>query len=163
MYYLCDFSLQAVCFGVFFPPYSHVNIDFPILVTCIAGLTNLGHCPLQPNIPIYLIVLGASSLLSLSLTYTRSIWQDGCISILSLTCTTLLHLFTLSWFIAGGRKCQRCCVYSKRNLSGLFLHGIGQWCKVIKYIYPSTVYIYKFEVLILNFSCYFILLTHCTA
>ncbi|KAK2830473.1 hypothetical protein Q5P01_018404 [Channa striata] len=65
------------------------------------GATHLSRCPVQSYIPIYLIVLGASSLFSLSLTYTKNTWKDGAVYILSTVCVSLLHLFSFCWFIAG--------------------------------------------------------------
>ncbi|XP_040908593.1 transmembrane protein 272-like isoform X1 [Toxotes jaculatrix] len=73
-----------------------------VMIAGIAvGATHLSRCPVQPNIPIYLIVMGAASLLSLSLTYTSSTCTDGAVHILSLVCTGFLHFFTFCWFIAG--------------------------------------------------------------
>ncbi|XP_040908594.1 uncharacterized protein LOC121191491 isoform X2 [Toxotes jaculatrix] len=72
-----------------------------VMIAGIAvGATHLSRCPVQPNIPIYLIVMGAASLLSLSLTYTSSTCTDGAVHILSLVCTGFLHFFTFCWFIA---------------------------------------------------------------
>ncbi|XP_054462488.1 transmembrane protein 272-like [Anoplopoma fimbria] len=65
------------------------------------GATHLSHCPVQPNIPIYLIVLGTIHLLSLSLTYTRKNWGDGMVSVMCSTLTAVLHLFSFGWFFAG--------------------------------------------------------------
>ncbi|XP_041811751.1 transmembrane protein 272-like [Chelmon rostratus] len=149
-----------------FRPQSAVVISTTVVVNIIwwmvmiaaigVGLTNLGHCPLQPNIPIYLIVLGASSLLSLSLTYTRSIWQDGCISILSLTCTTLLHLFTLSWFIAGTTWVYP--VYPPN-----YTPGVARYCQRTTYQFAFIVTTLVWVTLSLVFVCVFCfgLLTCC--
>ncbi|KAM4725173.1 transmembrane protein 272-like [Anableps anableps] len=65
------------------------------------GATHMDDCPVQPNVPVYLIVLGASSLLSLLFTYCTSGFQDGAIHILSLACMTVLHIFSFAWLIAG--------------------------------------------------------------
>lgn len=65
------------------------------------GATHLSQCPVQPKIPIYLIVLGATSLLSLSLTYTKTTWGDGMGFFMCTSCTAFLHLFSFGWFIAG--------------------------------------------------------------
>ncbi|XP_054620023.1 transmembrane protein 272-like [Dunckerocampus dactyliophorus] len=65
------------------------------------GATHVGLCPAQPKIPVYLVVLGVSSLLSLSVTYCRCIWEGGVMSTATSLCMTLLHLFTFCWFFAG--------------------------------------------------------------
>lgn len=66
------------------------------------GATHLDHCPVQPHIPIYLIVLGASSILSLIFTYSTNV--DGAVYVLSSACMTVLHIFCFAWLIAGTTK-----------------------------------------------------------
>ncbi|XP_054601114.1 transmembrane protein 272 [Nothobranchius furzeri] len=65
------------------------------------GATHLNRCPVQPYIPIYLIVLGANGIISLIFTYITKIKNDGAIHALSLACMTFLHIFSFAWLIAG--------------------------------------------------------------
>uniref|UniRef100_A0A7N8YR95 Uncharacterized protein n=1 Tax=Mastacembelus armatus TaxID=205130 RepID=A0A7N8YR95_9TELE len=71
-----------------------IFIDIQIL---FIGATHLNRCPVQPYIPIYLIVMGVSSLLSLSLTYIRSSWKEGVVYILILSHLLCLFLVGSAW------------------------------------------------------------------
>ncbi|XP_070841404.1 transmembrane protein 272-like [Chaetodon trifascialis] len=147
-------------------PQSAVVISTTVVVNIIwwmvmiaaigVGVTHLGRCPLQPNIPIYLIVLGASSVLSLSLTYTRSIWEGGCISTLSLACTVVLHLLTLGWFIAGTTWVYP--VYPPN-----YTPGIARYCHRTAYLFAFIVTTLLWVTVTLMFVCGFCfsLLTCC--
>lgn len=73
-----------------------------VLVAAIGfGAIHVNSCPVQPLIPIYMIVMGSVSLFSLTLTYTKSIWVDGTVFVIASTCNGLLYLFDFCWFIAG--------------------------------------------------------------
>lgn len=73
-----------------------------VLLTSIGlGAMHVLSCPAQPYIPIFLIVIGLSSILSLLLTYTHHSMEEGTASVLTSTCLTLLHFFNVCWFTSG--------------------------------------------------------------
>uniref|UniRef100_A0AAV2K4G5 MARVEL domain-containing protein n=1 Tax=Knipowitschia caucasica TaxID=637954 RepID=A0AAV2K4G5_KNICA len=73
-----------------------------ILLAAIGfGALHLGSCPVEPLIPVYMMVLGSVTLMSLTLVYTNSIWGDGAVFKAAASCVSLLYLFDLCWFIAG--------------------------------------------------------------
>ncbi|XP_072303259.1 transmembrane protein 272-like [Eucyclogobius newberryi] len=65
------------------------------------GAIHLHSCPAEPYIPIFMIVLGSVSLVSLTLTYTKSIWTHRSVVLMTSTCIGLLYLFDFCWFISG--------------------------------------------------------------
>lgn len=119
---------------------------FVVLNTCIIGAMHTGQCPVQPYIPIYLIVLGVASLLSLCLTYTSTMCENQYVSILSSCCMTFLHLFTFGWLITG--ETEKSYFYTKINLPCMELR---LRCKVLQYLYPTIL-------LYMSTSCHFMLL-----
>ncbi|XP_070778472.1 transmembrane protein 272-like isoform X2 [Enoplosus armatus] len=120
------------------------------------GATHLGRCPVQPNIPIYLIVLGGASVLSLSLTYTRTIWEEGFVCILCSTCMTVLHLFTFGWIIAGTTW-----VYPVYPPS--YTHGEPRYCQKTTFQFAFAITTLLWVTMALMFTCgfCFTLLTCC--
>ncbi|XP_037329945.1 uncharacterized protein LOC119219131 isoform X3 [Pungitius pungitius] len=75
-----------------------------IMIAAIGlGATHLSLCPVESNIPIYLIALGVTNLLALSLTYTQTTWGEGMVFTLCSTCTAILHLISFGLFFAGNR------------------------------------------------------------
>ncbi|XP_044028647.1 transmembrane protein 272-like isoform X2 [Siniperca chuatsi] len=135
-----------------------VNIIWWMVMIAAIGLgaTHLHRCPIQPYIPIYLIVLGASSLLSLSLTYTKSAWGDGIVFILSSSCVTLLHLFSFGWFIAGTSWVYP--VYPPN-----YTPGAAPYCQKTTYQFAFSVTTLVWVIMTLMFVCgfCFALLTCC--
>lgn len=65
------------------------------------GIMHFYNCPVQPTIPIYLIVLGVSSLVALTLTYIQNSTKERSIRIVTASCCSLLHIFSFFWFIVG--------------------------------------------------------------
>ncbi|XP_062305551.1 transmembrane protein 272-like [Osmerus eperlanus] len=74
-----------------------------ILIAALGlGAMHLNTCPLQPYIPIYLIVTGVLSMASLLLIYIRTAMIDE--SLLRFMCSLCLYLiiiFNFCWFISG--------------------------------------------------------------
>ncbi|XP_061675056.1 transmembrane protein 272-like [Syngnathoides biaculeatus] len=96
------------------------------------GAAHLALCPAQPRIPVYLLVLGVSSLLALSGTYCRCVWDAGAVSTLGTACTALLHIFTFCWFVAGSTW-----VYGAYPPS--FTPGAPRYCHKITYNFAFVV------------------------
>ncbi|XP_064796562.1 transmembrane protein 272-like isoform X1 [Oncorhynchus masou masou] len=65
------------------------------------GAMHLHDCPLQPYIPIYLLVIGLTSIASLLLAYLNNTLETGFLSLLCSSCIFLLQLFNLGWFITA--------------------------------------------------------------
>lgn len=74
-----------------------------ILLTCL-GAKHLDQCPIQPNIPIYLIVMGVTILLALLLTYTRTMFENQLGFAVATGCMAFLHFHNFCWLIAGWMK-----------------------------------------------------------
>ncbi|KAK5611012.1 hypothetical protein CRENBAI_023066 [Crenichthys baileyi] len=135
-----------------------INIIWWMLMIAAIGLgaIHMDHCPVQPNVPVYLIVLGATSLLSLIFTYSSTGYQDGAVHILSLACMTVLHIFSFAWLIAGSSWVYA--VYPP-NYSGK-----ERYCHKTTYqfAFVVTTLLWVAMTLLLVCSCCFALLTCCT-
>ncbi|KAG7500280.1 hypothetical protein JOB18_014147 [Solea senegalensis] len=121
------------------------------------GAMHLSYCPVQPNIPIFLIVFGAASLLTLCLTSTKRTWKDGAVFMLWSTFTTLLHVFCFCWFIAGSVW-----VYSVYPPS--YTPGEDQYCHKITFQFAFAVitFTWVFLSLVIVSSCCVAVLMCCT-
>ncbi|KAM9738455.1 transmembrane protein 272-like [Menidia menidia] len=127
-----------------------------MIVAIGVGATHLNNCPVQPNIPIYLIVMGATSILSLSVTYNISKNKESAINILLTACMTVLHIFSFSWLIAG-----TCWVY---NIYPPNYSGTDNYCHMITYQFAFVVTTLLWVAMTIVFicGCCFGLLTCCT-
>ncbi|XP_071355520.1 transmembrane protein 272-like [Trachinotus anak] len=136
-----------------------VNIIWWMIMIAAIGLgaTNMSHCPVQPKIPIYLIVLGTVSIVSFALTYTKSTWKGGAVFILSSACVGLLHLFTFCWFITG-----TVWVYSVYPPN--YTAGQPSYCHKIPFLFAFvfTTVVWAFVVLMFFCGCCFGAVTCCT-
>ncbi|KAG7268580.1 hypothetical protein CRUP_003189, partial [Coryphaenoides rupestris] len=80
----------------------HIIMWMIMVIAFGVGAMHLKSCPAQPYIPIYLMVLGISSILLLLLTYAqKSPKKQGVISTLTSVCISLLYIFNTFWFMAG--------------------------------------------------------------
>ncbi|XP_030596302.1 transmembrane protein 272-like [Archocentrus centrarchus] len=125
-----------------------VNIIWWMVMVAAIGLgaTHLGSCTVQPHIPIYLIVLGATSILSLSLTYTSSAFDSGPVYVLSTASMTVLHIFSFGWFIAGTSW-----VYSVYPPN--YLPGKDPYCHKVTYQFAFVVTTLVWATMCLVFVC----------
>lgn len=60
-------------------------------------------CPVQPYIPVYLIVMGVTGIFSLILTYFASTRKTRKACVVSSAALGVVHFFNFCWLIAGGR------------------------------------------------------------
>ncbi|XP_034455769.1 transmembrane protein 272-like [Hippoglossus hippoglossus] len=120
------------------------------------GATHLHRCPVQPGIPVFLIALGAATLLSLALTYIRTGRREGTLSTLNLMCMAFMYIFSFFWFIAGTTW-----VYSVYPPS--YTPGEAQYCHktTFQYAFAVTTLTWVFLMLILVIGTCFAALICC--
>ncbi|MCI4377386.1 hypothetical protein PGIGA_G00202990 [Pangasianodon gigas] len=77
-------------------------IAWMLLVTAVGlGAIHFSECPIQPYIPIYLIIIGGCGIILLMLAYWTNTLHEGfwCqICILSIIC---ISVFSIAWFLTG--------------------------------------------------------------
>ncbi|KAI3358648.1 hypothetical protein L3Q82_015065 [Scortum barcoo] len=110
------------------------------------GVKYLSQCTVQPFIPIYLVVLGASSLLTMSLTYSSRIWDDGFVGVLIIACMMLLHLFGFAWFIAGTAWVYP--IYPPN-----YTPGVTPYCHKTAYLFAFVITTLVWAIFIFMFVC----------
>ncbi|XP_071374488.1 transmembrane protein 272-like [Centroberyx affinis] len=120
-----------------------VNIIWWMVMIAAIGLgaTHLNSCPVQPAIPVYLIGLGLSSLLSLSLTYIYMSTKQGCLRSFTSACISILHIFSFCWFISGS-------VWVYEMYAPSYIAGEDRYCQ-------KTVYQFAF---FLTSLCWFLVI-----
>lgn len=70
------------------------------------GTTHFHECPVQPNLPIYITVIGATGLFSLLLMYLRNTLDDCLLARFCSVFSLMLCVFIVCWFFAGeGKRC----------------------------------------------------------
>ncbi|XP_048041780.1 transmembrane protein 272-like [Megalobrama amblycephala] len=77
-------------------------IAWMILITATGlGTTHFHECPVQPNLPIYITVIGATGLFSLLLMYLRNTLDDCLLARFCSAFSLMLCVFIVCWFFAG--------------------------------------------------------------
>uniref|UniRef100_A0A8C5G1U3 Uncharacterized protein n=1 Tax=Gouania willdenowi TaxID=441366 RepID=A0A8C5G1U3_GOUWI len=80
---------------------SIIVFTYILMALCyIIGAIYLGKCPVQPNIPIYLIVLGLTTIVILTLSYIMLARGKDFLTGCGAAC---IYIFSFGWFITGTR------------------------------------------------------------
>ncbi|KAJ4927882.1 hypothetical protein JOQ06_015683 [Pogonophryne albipinna] len=114
------------------------------------GLTHLQRCPVEPILPIYLIVLGATTLLSLSMTYIMTNREGARVPNMCSVCITLLYLFSFGWFIAGS-------IWIYPIYPPNYIPGTAPYCHRVTYLFAFviTTIVWLATTLMFVFGCCF--------
>ncbi|KAI7802944.1 hypothetical protein IRJ41_000243, partial [Triplophysa rosa] len=77
-------------------------IGWMVLISATAlGIIHFHECPVQPNLPTYLIVIGAGGLLSMLLMYLRNTMDDCLLVRFCSVFLLMLFVFIVCWFFTG--------------------------------------------------------------
>ncbi|CAN9503697.1 unnamed protein product [Ophioblennius macclurei] len=132
-------------------------IYWMVLLAAIGfGALYIGHCPLQPNIPIYLVVLGASNIIALTISYIMPACGHTLIGLLTRSIGGLIYIFLFCWFIAGTHW-----IYSIYPPS--YTPGTSRYCHKTPYLFAFIVTTLQWSAvgIVLIFAGCFMLLTCC--
>ncbi|XP_047657223.1 zgc:103586 isoform X1 [Tachysurus fulvidraco] len=73
-----------------------------VLITTVGlGAMHYNGCPIQPHIPIYLIIIGVCGLILLMLAYCMNTLSEGFWLQICLLCILCIVIFTVIWFLTG--------------------------------------------------------------
>ncbi|ROL45585.1 Cytidine deaminase [Anabarilius grahami] len=87
-----------------------ISIILYLFVVCwfITGTTHFHECPVQPNLPIYITVIGATGLFSLLLMYLRNTLDDCLLARFCSAFSLMLCVFIVCWFFAVAELVAKC-------------------------------------------------------
>lgn len=73
----------------------------------LLGANHFNECPIQPYIPIYLIIIGGCGLVLLMLVYWENTLHEGFWKQICIVLILCIIVFSLIWFITGKKKTKR--------------------------------------------------------
>ncbi|XP_065645029.1 transmembrane protein 272 isoform X2 [Hydra vulgaris] len=103
-------------------------LGLPVSLITIGAL-KINKCPIEPMIPIYLIISGATGILTVLLTFISTISKQRCWYGL----VFLTSLFALCWFVAGNIWVFK--NYKKRSYCDEKAYYLAFWFIVLTYIF----------------------------
>ncbi|XP_052416002.1 zgc:103586 isoform X2 [Carassius gibelio] len=108
------------------------------------GVIHLHECPVQPNLPIYVTVIGLTGLLSLLVMYLRDTLDDSLLVRFCSAFSFTLYIFIVCWFVAGTHWIYS--IYPPNYVPT----STGDHCH-------KTLYLFAFWINNLGFLCVFML------